>query len=256
MQCKKNFVKPSKKDVYASFGIAYNGKQIDAPLFGWINPLLINGNAKLGKGVFTWSMTPGTVDQGGTCLCNCPGCYAKSGCYNFPSTKKSLAQKTVLARLYMDFVKRAIIAQIHAEKIQFVRIHAAGDFFNAAYIATWVEIVKACPGCTFWTYTKNPDAENAFNGLDNANIVKSCIAGIGINYGHCGYVMDAYNALTGAGESVCICRCGVDDMQHCNNCKGCSSHKYVLFIEHSTAYKAQLDPIYPAICEIVNSQAQ
>ena len=257
--------KESKKAIYAAFEIEYENGKILAPLFGLINPLLVDGNSKLGKGVWTFSTLPGNklysvvingkaFDVLGTCLCNCAGCYAQTGFYNMPSVMQSNAIKTVLSREYMDFVKRAIIAQIHAENIKLCRIHASGDFFNSAYVNMWREIIKACPDCVFWSYTKNADAENAFNDLANVNIVKSIIPGFGFNFGHCDYILKVYKALKAMGKSVYICRCGIDKNQHCVNCKGCSENAFVLFIEHSTAYKAETDAAFDELKAIIESQ--
>ena len=253
--------KNSKKAIYAKYGIEYENGKINAPLFGWIAPLLVNGNAKLGKGVWTFSTLPGTLDYTicghsvkGTCACDCKGCYAQSGFYRMNSTIKALGIRTILARLALDFVKRAIIAQIKADNIQLCRIHASGDFFSMDYVNIWREIAIACGACVFWSYTKNAQAENAFNDLSNVNIVKSLIPGIGMNYGTCDYVMNAFNTLKASGKKVHICKCGIDKNQHCVNCKGCSENEYVLFIEHSTAYKAKQDASYPKLAAMVNAQ--
>jgi len=255
----------SKKGIYEKYGISYNGGKIEAPLFGQIAPLLVNGNAKLGKGVWTWSMLPGDFEHSvtlddecrkvrGTCPVSCPGCYAQTGFYNMPDVKAANARKTVLARLYPDFVRRAILAQIEAEGVKLCRIHASGDFFSAEYVEMWREIVKASPACLFWSYTKNREAEEAFSDLPNINIVKSCVAGYGFNFGKCGYILRLYNALKAEGEDVYICRCGIDKNQHCTTCRGCSENKYVLFIEHSTDYHAEADPLFPALSEIIEAQ--
>lgn len=264
MYQKLNKVK-GKKAIYAFFGIEYVDGKILAPFFGWIKPLLKKGNSKTGSRVKTWSILPGTgkftamIDGktmcvNGTCNCDCTGCYAKAGFYKTGDVIRSNFINTYLARNYTDFVKRAIIAQIYADKIEMVRIHAAGDFFCSEYIDMWKDIVSACEKCAFWTYTKNSAAENAFDDFSNANIVKSIIPGIGINFGHCDYIIDAYNKLTAAGENVYICRCGIDDTQHCENCAGCSKNKYVLFIEHSTEYKAKSDPLYNTLADIIEKQ--
>lgn len=258
----------NKKQIYAKYGIKFENGKIEAPLFGFINPLLINGNAKLGKGVWTFSTLAGTemyhvnigtkekpdyMDIKGTCLCDCAGCYAKTGFFRMNSTIKSLAIKTALARLYMDFVKRAIIAQIEADKIEYCRIHASGEFFNMDYVDMWKEVCTACENCHFWTYTKNREAEQAFDNVKNANIVKSIVPGIGLNFGHCDHVINAYEKLNESGKSVHICKCGVDKNQHCTNCKGCSENEYVLFLEHSTSYKPEADSNWEAFKALVDS---
>lgn len=260
-------MKANKKEIYAKHGINYENGKIEAPVFGFINPLLIDGNSKLGKGVFTFSMLPGThiytveingksYDVKGTCPCDCIGCYAQTGFYRMSSVIRSNAIKTILARDYIDFVIRAIIAQIEAENIKLVRIHASGDFFSVEYIEAWKEIVKACGFTVFWTYTKNASAESAFDDFTNINIVKSIVNGFGFNFGKCAYILKVYRALKEIGKDVYICRCGIDKNQHCTNCKGCSVNKYVLFIEHSTDYKAENDPIFPELKAIIEAQAK
>ena len=255
----------NKKEVFANYGIEYANGKIYAPVFGWIPMLLVDGNAKLGKGIFTFSTLPtnkffhveidGDIfEVQGTCPCTCVGCYATNGFYNMPSVLKANAMKTVLARLYPSFVKNAIIAQIKAFDIHFLRIHASGDFFSMEYVNMWKEICIECNTCIFWTYTKNRDAETAFDGIENANIVKSLIDGIGKNYGTCEHVLKAFHSLQKQGKKVYICRCGIDKNQHCTNCKGCSSNDYVLFLEHSTAYKAEKDELFPLVKEIIESQ--
>lgn len=257
--------KESKKEIYARYGIEFKDGKINAPVFGFISPLLVNGNEKLGKGVYTFSTLPTnqifhvvingmSFDVKGTCPCSCVGCYATKGFYNMPSTLKANAIKTILARDYLDFVIRAILAQIEAENIEFLRIHASGDFFSTEYIEAWKHIAKVASTTIFWTYTKNKEAENMFNGYKNANIVHSLIKGYGFNFGHCDYILTVYKALKKHGKSVYICRCGIDKNQHCNNCKGCSKNDYVLFIEHSTEYKAEEDPAFPELKAIIEAQ--
>ena len=265
MAKKLSVVKTSKKDVYSAFGIEYKAGKIYHPEFGWINPLLVDGNTKLGKGVWTWSMLPTNKEftltingkvytEYGTCPCHCVGCYATTGNYRFKSVLQSLMIKTWLARHDMEFVKNAIKAQIIADRVQLLRIHAAGDFFNAEYIAIWAEIVEFAHDTVFWTYTKNTAAESAFDSFPNANIVKSCIPGIGFNFGHCDYIIRAYKALQNAGKNVYICRCGIDNNQHCTNCRGCAESEFVLFVEHSTGYDATTDPAYAELVQLINNQ--
>jgi len=256
----------SKKTTYARFGIKYENGKIYNPVFGWISPLLVNGNTKLGKGVYTWSMLPGTDAKFftydgekhstvGTCVCDCPGCYAKTGMYNYPSVQLSLAIKTVIARTQSEWFRNAVIAQIVADEIKLCRIHAAGDFFELSYIDDWRFIVSQCEQTVFWTYTKNPDAESAFDDLKNINIVCSVIPGFGFNFGKCGYIIKVYKALKEMNIPVYICRCGIDKNQHCVNCKGCSQNLFVLFIEHSTGYNAEHDPDFPELKKIIESQS-
>lgn len=260
-------VKPNmrKAEIYKAFGIEYKDGKILYPVFGWDTPLLQNGNTKVGKNVYTWSTLPTNKEftavingveytEKGTCVCSCVGCYATKGNYNYSTTIAALLKRTYLARHYLDFMVRAIAAQIIADKVVLLRIHASGDFFSAEYVEAWKELVKAFPSCLFWTYTKVQEYESAFDDFSNANIVKSVIFGYGFNFGHCDYILKVYKALSDMGLSVYICRCGIDNNQHCTTCHGCAEHDFVLFLEHSTGYKAEKDPLFEEVKAIIDSQ--
>lgn len=271
-------MKQTKKEIYAEFGIEYEPKtgKIKAPIFGWIRPLLVNGNAKIGRGAYHYSILPTNRDYNitingkewkvkGSCLCTCLNkngkiaCYAAHGNYNYKSVLKSLAIKTILSYEYLDFIYRAIMAQIKADNIKLVRIHAAGDFFSIEYAETWKQIIKAYPGVTFWTYTKNRECEHVFDGLDNGNIVKSFLPNGTMNFGHCDHIMNMYRVLKASGKKVHICFCGIEEyanipVKHCTDCHSCAECDYVLFIEHSTEYKAHLDPLFPDLVKMILAQ--
>lgn len=261
--------KMNKEQIYKSFGIECkkekNSIKIFTEEFGFINPLLINGNSKVGTGVWTWSTLPtnktynSTINGkdysiSGTCPCHCQGCYATKGCYNFRSTINNMLVKTWLSVNALDFVERAINAQIKADNIKIIRIHASGDFINREYVDMWKRIIKANPDVKFWTYTKKIEFETAFDEFENANIVKSIIPEKGLNFGHCDYIIRTYYDLKSAGIDCYICKCGIDKNQHCNNCTSCSKHKYVLFVEHSTEYKAEQDPLFPVLKQLIANQ--
>lgn len=258
----------SKKQVYASYGIEFtkDGK-IVSPI-GKICELLKEGNSKTGKQVYTFSILPGTAEYTidingkdytvkGTCICDCNGCYAKTGHYNHDNTIRSMAINTYLVNNHIDFVKACIMAQLENIGRGEIRIHAAGDFNTGnpeQYVAMWFEIAKKFNSFRFWTYTKVKRFETLFDNLKNANIVKSVIPGIGLNFGKCEYIINAYYTLLDMEQSVYICKCGIDKEQHCEKCGVCATYKYVLFIEHSTGYNAEKDPLYSKLCEIVNNQ--
>ena len=117
--------KESKKSVYARYGIEYANGKIKSEKYGFVNEMLIDGNAKIGKGCFHFSMLPTnqlfnvivnnmSYTVKGTCVCNCKGCYATKGNYNYSSVKATLAWRTILARDHVEFLQRAIIATIKA----------------------------------------------------------------------------------------------------------------------------------------------
>ena len=257
--------KESKKAVYARYGIEYENGKIKSEKYGLVNELLIDGNAKIGKGCYHFSTLPTnqlfnvivnnmSYTVKGTCVCNCDGCYATKGNYRFQSTTNSMGIRTLLVREKLDFVERAIMAQIEADDIKAIRIHASGDFDSLEYKNMWERIVEKNPSVIFWTYTKVREYENAFNRFENANIVKSIIPSVGVNYGHCDYIIATYEKLEKAGKAVHICKCGIDKNQHCTNCNSCSVNEYVLFVEHSTDYKAEKDVNFETLKALIESQ--
>lgn len=257
----------TKKQIYGSYDIQYKSGKILSPI-GWVNELLKEGNSKTGKAVYTWSLLPGTLTYTvkineqeytvrGTCVCDCKGCYAMTGFYKMPSVIESLGKNTYLINNYPDFVKRAISAQLEILGRGEIRIHAAGDFNTEnpdEYTTIWHDIASSFRSFRFWTYTKIKRFEGLFDDLKNANIVKSIIPHVGVNFGKCEYIINAYYTLLSMGCSVYICKCGIDKNKHCEKCGICATYDFVLFVEHSTDYKAEQDPLFEKLCEIVNNQ--
>lgn len=247
--------KLTKKEIYAKHGITYENDHI---LYhdNWISELLKEGNSKTGRRVYTWSLPAGTV---GTCICDCAGCYAKTGRYNAENVIESNRRNMEIVNNDIEFFYNAISAQLEIIGSGEIRIHASGDFNTkkpTEYANTWHRLVKENTNFLFWTYTKMQQFETLFDDLENGNIVKSIINGIGYNFGHCDYIIDTFKKLVKAGASVYICRCGIDKNQHCENCKHCATSDFVLFIEHSTDYKAEKDPRYNELKALIESQAK
>ena len=228
---------------------------------------LIQGNSKLGKDVWHSSILPtneiivakdengNEITEKGTCPISCKGCYGTTGNYRFNDNKYSLIMRTRLLRNYPDDYFRIVSIQIENESIEKLRIHAVGDFIeNEA--KGFHKVLKEHPHVKAWTYTKCPIKGDIkrLGTLPNMNIVKSIVPGCGFNFGHIDYIIRVYRKLKDAGKNVYVCRCGIDKNQHCSNCSGCSDHEYVLFIEHSTGYKAEKDVLYADIVKLIESQ--
>lgn len=234
---------------------------------GSLYPLpLVQGNEKLGKTVWHSSTLPTTKEftitykgetltEKGTCPTNCKGCYACTGNYNFNSTLYSLAKRTELLRRYPNMYFWLVGLQIEHENIQVLRIHASGDFIDGEAYG-WCNVLTDCPSVKAWTYTKRPILGEIadLDALPNCNIVKSCIPAHGYNFGHIEYIARTFYDLKRQGETVHICRCGIDKNQHCSDCTGCADNKYVLFVEHSTGYKPEKSPYWNKFIELVNGQ--
>ena len=278
-------VKRTKKSIYASYGVDFKSEKIFAPIFGWIPKFLpVGTNSKLGDGVSSFAIAHGNetykkedfksekivavfemanIDEiSGSCPMHCNDCYCDCGFYNMPSVKSGLIMKLVLVRFHLDFVKRAIMAQIEADSIAQCRIHASGDFFSNEYVDAWHEIASRFPNTIFWTYTKTEYAIERFSNLENLTIVPS-ITPMGINFGTTHELLDMYDALSSMGYRVHICACGTELEKHCGECKtGCKAVgrtcDFVLFIKHSTnSYTFKVDDTesdYERIMDIIRKQ--
>lgn len=234
---------------------------------------LVEGNEKLGKKVWHGSTLPTNKEfhvvvkdkktgevikettETGACPMSCKGCYGTAGNYNFPSVQYSLAMRTKLLRQFPEIYFDLVRIQLENEGIEKLRIHATGDFLPGEALA-YYNILKDFPHIKAWTYTKveNDHDIELLNSLPNCNVVKSIIPGCGFNYGHVAYIANMFYRLKRLGKSVYICRCGIDENQHCSSCDGCSDHEYVLFIEHSTGYNARADYGYNKVVELIENQ--
>lgn len=249
------------REIYKSYGIETLGDKLVSPI-GLVTPILQEGNSKTGKLVMTFSKLAGTrlweTSYGivsGTCAFNCKGCYAQTGFFLTPSVKDALAIRTVLMRRYKTWLFYAICAQTEILGEDFeLRISASGDLEDEEEAEFWRQIIRRYPKLiATWTYTKRKELEPAFDEFENANIVRSLYKGR-FNYGTILYILELYVEMVLDGETPYICRCGIDKKQHCQGCHKCSKNKYVLFIEHSTKYKAEEDPLYDFVTRIINLQ--
>lgn len=255
----------NKKQFFLQYGIEYSKGKILAPWGKWVPQLLTYGSK---THCFGWSTLAGTKDWTvnlngeqivlkGTCPLQCKGCYGCSGRYAMQSVIDGNGWRTYAIMHFPDWTRRAITAQINwgirGVPLPFVRVHITGDFFANWYIEVWKRIKADCPNTRMWAYTKNEDAENAFDDVAGFNIVKSLVPGFGLNYGHCDHVMNIYRALIASGIETHICRCAVDKEQHCNTCRACQDLKHVLFLEHGTDYKPECDPLWNEFVALVES---
>lgn len=280
----------TKKEIYASYEITFDGTHIIDPYGNEIMPLLTVGDDKIGKKAKAFSLfhgneivTPDTFKNEkikavfektackaikGSCPCHCKECYCDSGNYiRYPGgAYASNLYKLILVTEYPDFVKRAITAQIIADIVKQCRIHEQGDFHTSnkmEYIDVWDYVLTETEktDCKYWTYSKDKDAIRILSKHKNLKIVPS-ITPYGFNYGTCTEILELYDKLVKAGYRVHICGCGTEYEKHCYDCKhGCKAIEtecdFVLFIKHSSKeYKAgKKDPVeFKKVCDIIARQ--
>lgn len=80
-------------------------------------------------------------------------CYANKYCYAFESSKKAHRRNVEMTKR-SDFAQVAINTLKRKRKLEAVRIHDGGDFYNEKYLNKWLTVAQAMPDKTFYFYTK------------------------------------------------------------------------------------------------------
>lgn len=126
-----------------------------------------NGNEKLNKdNGGTYNIIgfgiPADYDfqANGETLNTCPSalacravCYAKQGRYAMPNVVN--ARKHNLDYSLTDGFVAGVVADLQRmRKVNTVRIHDSGDFYNQEYFNKWCDIARALPHIIFYAYTK------------------------------------------------------------------------------------------------------
>lgn len=113
--------------------------------------LLVPGNAKLGH-VPSFSIPAGKTCPGKTEICT-KHCYAMKNFFKMSSVQQA-HRKRLAATKRKNFVER-VIEEIGQLELELLRIHVAGDFYDAPYVRKWIKIVQACPDTQFYAYTRS-----------------------------------------------------------------------------------------------------
>lgn len=121
-------------------------------MFDSTTPLLQLGNAKLGRAIHVWSIPAVDACPGSTAVCR-NLCYATRHRFRFDSVKRRLAWNRRQCDRE-DFVDR-MVAEIRSSGVLVLRIHVAGDFYDADYVRKWSAIVKRSPRVRFYGYTRS-----------------------------------------------------------------------------------------------------
>jgi hypothetical protein len=114
--------------------------------------LFQQGNSKLGKKIWTFSIPAGDTCPGKTEACS-KECYAASGFFLMPNVARSLDRKFDYTKL-PSFVADAT-AELKQVKAKVCRVHVAGDLYDTEYAKKWLDIFKNVPDCRFFIYTRS-----------------------------------------------------------------------------------------------------
>lgn len=80
-------------------------------------------------------------------------CYAQNGAYRWPVVRNAYEYR-FNATLLDDFADR-ITNELTRKKVEVLRVHDAGDYYNPKYLKIWFEIMQANKGIHFYSYTNS-----------------------------------------------------------------------------------------------------
>lgn len=126
---------------------------------------LLTQNSELKPhGIWNWTLPAfGVRLTNGKTMNVCPNagvcatfCYARNGTYNFSNVKaRHIANLEYVIEDPRGWYEHMLSEVQHPRMAgKHVRIHDAGDFFNAAYLMLWLSIARNTPAVTFYCYTK------------------------------------------------------------------------------------------------------
>ena len=110
------------------------------------------GNLKLGASIAHFDLPAGITCPGKSDLCY-RHCYARQHRFRFAQVRERLAWNLRQARRG-DFPER-VVEEVRKKGVLVCRLHVSGDFFDAAYAAKWLAILKRCPKVRFYCYTRS-----------------------------------------------------------------------------------------------------
>lgn len=113
--------------------------------------LIRPGNTKLGE-VPCFSILAGATCPGKTAKC-VAHCYAMKRFFKMPNVLAAHSRHWEATK-QSDFADK-MIDEIRQLNLVLLRIHVAGDFYDAPYVRKWIEIVESCPEVTFYAYTRS-----------------------------------------------------------------------------------------------------
>ena len=119
---------------------------------GTVRGFLSRGNGKVGQAVHLWGIPAGDTCPGMTPSCE-KVCYAKQGRFRLPAVAERLVWNLAQSRM-PDFSAR-MAAEVRQKGCLVVRVHSAGDFYDADYAGKWEWVLKRCPKVRFYFYTRS-----------------------------------------------------------------------------------------------------
>lgn len=84
----------------------------------------------------------------------CEGCYARKGCYNFPSTKNAMERRYIALADPRWVAAMAFVISRKAKRVPFFRWHDSGDLQTVSHLRNIVQVCELTPGVSHWLPTR------------------------------------------------------------------------------------------------------
>ena len=78
-------------------------------------------------------------------------CYAKKGAYIWSNVFPAF-EKRLQISMQDNFVD-LMVEEIKKKKVEYVRVHDSGDYYDKRYLAKWFKIAELLPNVRFYSYT-------------------------------------------------------------------------------------------------------
>ncbi len=144
-----------------------------------VRPLLSVGNGKLGSSIYHFDLPAVRTCPGRSAVCE-QACYATQGRFVFPQVRERLAWCYQQSRRG-DFAPR-LVQEIRRKGVLVVRLHVSGDFYDAAYAAKWLAVMRQCPRVRFYFYTRSWRVPGIAAVLEQMAALRCCRAWYSIDH--------------------------------------------------------------------------
>lgn len=188
---------------------------------------LLNKVSKTSKlGTKSWSLQaietcPGSIGADGELVAACSGCYATTGCYNFPGTKAVRADNKAA---WQEADWEAVMVKELAKQTHF-RWFDSGDMYSLALAEKMLNVMAATPNTKHWLptrmykFAKFQDVLAKMSALPNVMVRPSSDAVDGT------FTAGVHGSTilpegTKAPEGVTVCRAPEQDGK-CLSCRAC-----------------------------------
>ena len=78
-------------------------------------------------------------------------CYAKKGAYIWSNVAPAFEKRLEIS-MQDNFID-LMVAEIKKKKVEYVRVHDSGDYYDKRYLAKWFKIAELLPNVRFYSYT-------------------------------------------------------------------------------------------------------